>query len=526
MTVTSPASAPDTHQGPASDERLLGTSPLKRLLSRPELGSVVGALAVLGFFSLAAESFLRASSLSTVLYAASTIGIMAVPVALLMIGGEFDLSAGVLVTTSALASSIFSYRMTANVWVGVGVSLLFTLAIGAFNGLVLARTKLPSFIVTLGTFLMLAGLNLGCTKLFSETVSTKSISDMDGFSSARAVFASTVTIGGVAFKITILWWIVLVALASWVLLRTRAGNWIFAVGGNKDASRAVGVPVGRTKTGLYMGVALGAWISGQHLLFSYDVVQSGEGVGNELIYIIAAVIGGCLITGGYGSAVGSAVGALIFGMTSKGIVFAQWNPDWFKFFLGAMLLLATCSTPGSASARRPRHDGRHGAHRARPPRGHRQALRQRPRPRRGLPGGPRGRDHLRTRRQRRGQVDPHQDRRRASPARRRNLPHRGGGERPVLPREALDRGIATVHQDLAVVPLMPVWRNFFLGSERARASAPSSAWTSTSCGARRVSSSCAWASTCATSTSPSAPCRVVNASAWPSHGRCISGPRC
>jgi simple sugar transport system permease protein len=266
---------------------------------------------------------------------------MAVPVALLMIGGEFDLSAGVLVTSSALISSMFSYQMTANVWVGVGVSLLVTLAIGAFNGVVLTRTRLPSFIVTLGTFLMLAGLNLGFTKLISGTVSAKSISDMDGFSSARAVFASTLTIGGVPFKITILWWFALVALASWILLRTRAGNWIFAVGGNKDAARAVGVPVGRTKTGLYMGVALGAWISGQHLLFSYDVVQSGEGVGNELIYIIAAVIGGCLITGGYGSAVGSAVGAFIFGMTSKGIVFAEWNPDWFKFFFGAMLLLAT-----------------------------------------------------------------------------------------------------------------------------------------------------------------------------------------
>jgi simple sugar transport system permease protein len=101
------------------------------------------------------------------------------------------------------------------------------------------------------------------------------------------------------------------------------------------------VPVAPTKIGLYMGVAFGAWVVGQHLLFSFDTVQSGEGVGNELIYIIAAVIGGCLITGGYGSAVGSAIGALIFGMTSKGIVFAEWNPDWFKFFLGAMLLLAT-----------------------------------------------------------------------------------------------------------------------------------------------------------------------------------------
>ncbi|MFF5756941.1 ABC transporter permease [Streptomyces longwoodensis] len=323
------------------EERFLQSASARRLLSRPELGSVVGAVAVFVVFALAADGFLRASSLSTVLYASSTIGIMAVPVALLMIGGEFDLSAGVLVTSSALISSMTSYQLTANVWVGVGVSLLATLAVGAFNGFLLTRTRLPSFIVTLGTFLMLTGMNLGFTKLIDGTVSTKTIADMEGFPAAHAVFASTLTVGGVDVKITILWWIALVAVASWILLRTRAGNWILAVGGNADAARAVGVPVARTRVALYMGVALGAWISGQHLLFSYDVVQSGEGVGNELIYIIAAVIGGCLITGGHGSAVGSAVGALLFGMTSKGIVFAEWNPDWFKFFLGAMLLLAT-----------------------------------------------------------------------------------------------------------------------------------------------------------------------------------------
>ncbi|MEU1626065.1 ABC transporter permease [Streptomyces sp. NPDC020096] len=324
-----------------ADERLVRRSLPRRLLARPELGSVVGAIAVLLFFSVAADSFLQASSLGTVLYASSTIGIMAVPVALLMVGGEFDLSAGVMVTTSALVSSMFSYQMTANVWVGVGVSLLVTLAVGFFNGFVLTRTKLPSFIITLGTFLMLAGLNLGFTKLISGTVATKSISDMEGFDSARAVFASHLTIGSVDLQVTIVWWLALVAVATWVLLRTRAGNWVFAVGGGADAARAVGVPVARTKIGLYMAVALCAWISGQHLLLSFDVVQSGEGVGNELLYIIAAVIGGCLMTGGYGSAIGSAVGAFIFGMTSKGIVYAQWNPDWFKFFLGAMLLLAT-----------------------------------------------------------------------------------------------------------------------------------------------------------------------------------------
>ncbi|MGW7411948.1 ABC transporter permease [Streptomyces sp. NPDC054863] len=339
MTATAPAPHPEPPL--KADERLVHTSPLRKLMGRPELGSIVGALAVFLFFSIAADSFLRASSFGTVLYAASTIGIMAVPVALLMIGGEFDLSAGVMVTSSALISSMFSYQMTANVWVGVFVSLLVTLLIGVFNGFMLTRTKLPSFIITLGTFLMLTGLNLGLTKLISGTVSTKSIGDMEGFESAKAVFASQITIGSVNLKVTILWWFVLIALATWILLRTRAGNWIFAVGGEKDAARATGVPVNKTRIGLYMGVAFAAWVSGQHLLFSYDVVQSGEGVGNELTYIIAAVIGGCLITGGYGSAIGSAVGAFIFGMTSKGIVYAEWNPDWFKYFLGAMLLLAT-----------------------------------------------------------------------------------------------------------------------------------------------------------------------------------------
>ncbi|MFF2542070.1 ABC transporter permease [Kitasatospora sp. NPDC058063] len=313
---------------------------LRRLLARPELGALIAAVAVFVVFAAVAEPFLRVSSLGTVLYAASTIGIMAVPVSLLMIGGEFDLSAGVLVTTAALTSSMVSYQFTAVTWVGVLVSLATTLAVGWFNGWMLGRTRLPSFIVTLGTFLMLTGANLGVTKAISGTVSTKSISDMEGFASCRWLFASEVTVGGLTIKATVWWWLGLLAVGSWVLLRTRFGNWIFAVGGDAEAARAVGVPVARTKTLLYLGVGFGAWVLGQHLLFSFDTVQSGEGVGNELIYIVAAVIGGCLITGGYGSVVGSALGALIFGMVSKGIIYAQWNPDWFKFFLGAMLLLA------------------------------------------------------------------------------------------------------------------------------------------------------------------------------------------
>jgi simple sugar transport system permease protein len=276
-----------------------------------------------------------------VLYSSSTIGIVAVGVALLMIGGEFDLSAGVGVVTSSLAGAMIAFQLTVNVWVGVVAALVVSLAIGFLNGYLVMRTKLPSFLITLATFLMLQGLNLAITKLVTGNVATDSIADMDGFGSAKAVFASDVRIGSVSVKVTVFWWILFVAVATWVLLRTKVGNWIYAVGGQADSARAVGVPVKATKIGLFMTVAFTAWFVGMHQLFAFDTQQSGQGVGNELLYIAAAVIGGCLLTGGYGSAVGSAIGALIYGMTTQGIVYAGWNPDWLKFFVGATLLLAT-----------------------------------------------------------------------------------------------------------------------------------------------------------------------------------------
>lgn len=338
MTQTLPDSA--TPIPPASIERAKPLSILFRLLRRPEIGSLLGALIVFFFFFGMAAPLRQAASISTVFYSSSTIGIMAVPVALLMIGGEFDLSAGVAVITSALTAAMFSFQLTANVWVGVLLALVLSLGIGFFNGYVRMRTGIHSFLVTLGTFLMLQGLNLAITKLITGKVATTDISDMDGFASAQAIFASTVHIGGVGVKVSIFWWIFFVIVATWLLLRTKVGNWIFAVGGDESCARAVGVPVSGTKIGLFMAVGLGAWFLGMHLLFSFNTVQSGAGVGNELIYIAAAVVGGCLLTGGFGSAVGGALGAFIFGVTRQGIVYAGWNPDWFKFFLGAMLLLA------------------------------------------------------------------------------------------------------------------------------------------------------------------------------------------
>ncbi|MFV0463611.1 MAG: ABC transporter permease [Nostocoides sp.] len=320
------------------DDRVQTRSALATVLAMPAVGALIGAIVIAALFFLAAPAFRSVGNIGTIFYQASTIGIMAVFVAMLMIGGEFDLSAGVAVTTSSLAAAHFAWYLGLNVWVGVVFALVLSLAIGAFNGWLLHVTGLPSFLVTLGTFFVLSGANLAVTRIIAGGVSSNDISDMDGFDSAKKVFASSFSMGSVVIKIPIIYWILLTAVLAWILLRNRYGNWIFAVGGDAPAARAVGVPVTATKIVLFMGVGFGAWVLGMHNLFEYNNVQSGSGVGYEFIYIIAAVVGGCLLTGGYGSVVGASIGALIYGMTVLGITYAGWDVDWLKTFLGVLLI--------------------------------------------------------------------------------------------------------------------------------------------------------------------------------------------
>src|SRR5688572_15368294 len=171
----------------AADDRVNRRSVSAIFLSRPEVGALIGAIAVALLFAAVAPSFRGTGAIGTILYNSATIGMMAVPVAMLMIGGEFDLSAGVAVTTSGLSAALLSWNFGLNVWVGVFLALVLSLAIGAFNGWLLNKTGLPSFLVTLGTFFALSGANLGVTRMVSGTVASSPINDMDGFESARAV---------------------------------------------------------------------------------------------------------------------------------------------------------------------------------------------------------------------------------------------------------------------------------------------------------------------------------------------------
>jgi simple sugar transport system permease protein len=323
----------------AIDERLAKVSFLTKLLQRPELGAMLGAAIVLLFFVITADRFGTLSGMARWTDVASTIGIMAVAVALLMIGGEFDLSAGVMTGTAGLLMGILATELELNLWLAILVTVGVAGAIGLLNGYMVIRTGLPSFIVTLATFFILQGVNLGGTKAITDTVRVSGLSESAGFESAKNLFASDFWEPH-NFRISLIWWIVITALATWVLSRTRVGNWIFGVGGDKIAARNVGVPVNRVKIGLFMLVSMCAALVGIMVTLRLGSVQAGQGIGEEFNYIIAAVAGGCLLTGGFGSAIGAAMGALIIGMTFIGIQFSGWNTDWRYLFLGVILLAA------------------------------------------------------------------------------------------------------------------------------------------------------------------------------------------
>jgi simple sugar transport system permease protein len=321
------------------DERLGKVSFLTKLLQRPELGAMIGAGVVLIFFAVTADRFGTLSGIARWTDVASTLGIMAVAVALLMIGGEFDLSAGVMTGTTGLLMGILATEVGMSIWLAILVTFAVAAAIGFINGYMVIRTGLPSFIVTLATFFILQGVNLGGTKAITDTVRVGGLRDAAGFDSAQRIFASDFWAPH-NFRISLIWWIAITALATWVLARTRVGNWIFGVGGDQTAARNVGVPVKRVKIGLFMLTSTCAALVGTMIALRLGSVQASQGIGEEFTYIIAAVAGGCLLTGGFGSAVGAAMGALIIGMTFIGIQFSGWDTDWRFLFLGVVLLAA------------------------------------------------------------------------------------------------------------------------------------------------------------------------------------------
>ncbi|HVV23514.1 MAG TPA: ABC transporter permease [Pseudonocardiaceae bacterium] len=346
MTTQSTGVAPTASPG-GRDERLASTSRLTRALRRPALGALLGAIAIFVLFAFTDQQHLWLTQTGFQSWAqqASFYGLMAVPVGLLMIGGEFDLSTGGMTGFTAIVAALLVGQAGWNAWAAIVVTFAVAALIGLINGYVVVKSKLPSFIVTLATYFVVRGLSIGGVLLVNHGSTSVGLSSGDhpGLASAKAVFGSSFGKSGAlpnGYQTEILWFVAVTVVAVWVLARTRFGNWIFAAGGDPDAARNVGVPVARTKISLFVTTSMAAALVGVIGFTQTSNAVSEQGVGNEFYYIIAAVVGGCLLTGGYGSVVGAALGACIIGMAFQGVIYSGWDSSWDFTFVGAILFLA------------------------------------------------------------------------------------------------------------------------------------------------------------------------------------------
>ncbi|MCI4663548.1 MAG: ABC transporter permease [Neomegalonema sp.] len=344
------------------DERVKSESLMVRLMKRPELGAIAGLIVVVIFFIFTARgNMFTLSGAINILTPAAQLGILAIGASMLMIGGEFDLSIGAMMAFAGMIFGACVVTLGLPLILAIPLTLICAAIIGLINGQIVIQTGLPSFIVTLALLFILEGASLvGLKALTGGSTQLRGVRDATQ-EDWLAPFFSGDAFGGLfrwlaenglvdtfnngapkvpGIPIEIVWAVGLTLVATFVLMRTQTGNWIFASGGDRKAAENSGVPVRSVKTGLFMFAACCAALVAVITVLDLGSTDPKRGFQKEFHAIIAAVIGGCLLTGGYGSAIGAFVGSVIFGMASIGLTFTKIDGDWFKVFLGGMLLLA------------------------------------------------------------------------------------------------------------------------------------------------------------------------------------------
>ena len=320
------------------DERLKKVSPLRVLLNRPELGALGGSILVFIFFGIVAGDTGMFSAYGTLnfLDVSANLGIIAIAAAMLMIGGEFDLSIGSMIGFAGICIAIPAIYWGWPLWMSIIFAFSMAVLVGYFNGILVVRTGLPSFIVTLAMLFILRGLTLAITRLITGRTQVPGLRVLIEDDPIAWIFATDTFKGlfnwlgsmnlialrtdgtplATGIPPSVLWFVGLTILATYILMKTRYGNWIFASGGDKNGATNVGVPVGRVKISLFIGTAVASTIFATIQVLDAGSADTMRGTLKELEAIAAAVVGGCLLTGGYGSAIGAAFGALIFGTVS------------------------------------------------------------------------------------------------------------------------------------------------------------------------------------------------------------------
>jgi simple sugar transport system permease protein len=303
------------------------------LIGRPETGALFGAILMFAFFSVYADNFTTRTSLAGLASITAELGILSMGVTLLMIAGHFDLSVGSVLGFSSVIAPYLILNYDMNAFLAVVFAVAVAISIGLINGMLVVGTRIPSFIVTLGTLLIWRSVLLRVTEGFPVAV------DKDTF--VFKLFSYRIEDGFFrGYQVSVLWFLGVVVILSFLLLRTRFGNWIFASGGNERSARSMGVPVDRVWIILFVVTALCACLMGLIQVGRFNTVEATRGTGLELQAIAAAVVGGARLNGGYGSVLGAALGAAMIAMIQQGLVLSGIANYWLNFAVGLLIIIA------------------------------------------------------------------------------------------------------------------------------------------------------------------------------------------
>ncbi len=349
-----------------TDERMKQVSKLRRIMIRPELGAISGTILVFVFFLMIAgdSGMFAPQGIQNWAVVSAQFAIIAVGACLLMIAGEFDLSVGSMIGFAGILIAILSVQWGWPSWLAILVAFAVCVSIGALNGFLVIKTGLPSFIVTLAFLYILRGLTIWLSILTTQKTVIGGVRKAAEGDWLAPVFGGKILTGLFQWMgdqgwietfsrgtragqpvvegipMLIIWALGLIIFGQWLLTRTRFGNWIFAAGGDAQAASYVGVPVNRVKILMFMFTAFTATVFATSQVMEFGSAAADRGLLKEFEAIISVVIGGALLTGGYGSVVGAALGALIFGVVQQGLFFSGAESSLFRVFLGTILILA------------------------------------------------------------------------------------------------------------------------------------------------------------------------------------------
>lgn len=304
------------------------------LTRRPEAGSFLGMVIVFVFFAIfGGVNFVTPGGTASWLNVASEIGIVALPIGLLMIAGELDISIGSVIPAASMTVAIISGYFGLPLILGVAAALALGLLVGLVNGVLVIRTGVPSLIVTLGSLFAVAGLTLGLSVIITGSTGVPIQAGPVG----KALLGQFV--GGI-FEVTIFWWIAAILVVGFLLHVSPMGNWIFALGGDKVSARNEGIPIDRLIIQLFMSSGFAAAFVGVSQAILYNSAQVSTGQSFIFNSIISVVIGGVLLTGGFGSVVGIVFGTITFAIVNQGIFYTGFDANWASLIIGVLLLLA------------------------------------------------------------------------------------------------------------------------------------------------------------------------------------------